>query len=93
MFDAEQDAEPAAEVVEKPDDALYCARCGHLVTRRRWAVAPDGRHERVCANPAGRLFTVNCFLEAPGAADRGPPTEEFTWFKGHAWNFAHCRAC
>lgn len=93
MFDAEQDTAPAAETVEKPDDALYCARCGHLVTRRRWAFAPDGGHERVCANPAGRLFTVVCFLEAPGAADCGTPTEEFTWFRGHAWNFAHCRCC
>ncbi|HCS69049.1 MAG TPA: hypothetical protein DIW51_03680 [Rhodospirillaceae bacterium] len=39
------------------------------------------------------MFTVVCFLEAPGATDRGAPTEEFTWFTGHAWNFAHCRAC
>ncbi|PIW26960.1 MAG: hypothetical protein COW30_12440 [Rhodospirillales bacterium CG15_BIG_FIL_POST_REV_8_21_14_020_66_15] len=93
MFDVEEDTAPAAEAEELTDDALYCARCGYLVTRRRWAFSPSGGHERVCANPAGRLFKVVSFLEAPGAADHGPPIEDFTWFQGYAWNFAHCRGC
>ncbi len=93
MFDAELETAAATKSAEKSDDGLYCARCGHLVTRRRWALAPDGGHERICANPVGRMFTVVCFLEAPGATDHGAPTEEFSWFTGHAWNFAHCRGC
>ena len=93
MFDAEEETAPAGETAEQPDDALFCARCGHLVTRRRWAFSPAGGHERICANPAGRMFKVLSFLEAPGAADRGPPTEDATWFQGYAWNFALCRGC
>tara|TARA_B100000513_G_scaffold62261_1_gene24380 strand:+ start:390 stop:737 length:348 start_codon:yes stop_codon:yes gene_type:complete len=81
------------DLAEATDDALYCARCGHLVTRQRWAIAPGGDRERVCANPAGRMFVVVSFAEAPGAADVGPPTEDYSWFKGYAWNFAHCRGC
>lgn len=63
------------------------------MTRTRWAYSPDGGHERLCANPAGHMFKVVSFLEAPGAADVGPPTDEHSWFKGYAWNFAQCRGC
>lgn len=93
MFEVEEDTASETEVEEKQDDALYCARCGHLVTRTRWAYRPDGRHERVFFNPSGHVFRVLCFMEAPGAADRGPPTDEFTWFSGYDWNFALCRSC
>ncbi len=93
MFEVDEDAVSEDAVEEKQDDSLFCARCGHLVTRAGWAARPEGGHERVCANPAGRMFQVVGFLEAPGAADRGAPTEEFTWFPGYAWNFAVCRGC
>ncbi len=74
------------------DDAIYCAQCSHLLTRMRWAVDIGG-HERVFINPAGRVFRISCFKEAPGAHDEGTPTEEFTWFPGYAWNLALCRGC
>lgn len=93
MFEVEEQSAPAGQAAELEDDALHCVRCGHLVTRGRWAFAPDGGHERLCANPAGRLFKVVSFTEAPGAVDQGPPTEEFSWFKGYVWNFALCRGC
>ncbi len=74
------------------DDAIYCAKCGHLLTRMRWAVDIGG-HERVFINPAGRVFRVACFKEAPGAEDVGEPTDEHTWFPDYEWNFALCRGC
>jgi hypothetical protein len=80
------------ETEETTDDVINCAMCGHLVTRGRWRLDIDG-HEHVFFNPAGRVFRVLCFREAPGAADQGDPTGEFTWFKGYKWNFAHCRGC
>ena len=82
MFEVDEDDAPAVETEDAPDDALYCVRCGHLVTRSRWAHTPEGGHERVCANPAGRMFKVVSFLEAPGAGDQGSPTDEFSWFPG-----------
>jgi len=74
------------------DDAIYCAKCSHLLTRMRWAVDIGG-HERVFINPAGRVFRIACFKDAPGATDEGTPTEEFTWFPGYAWNLAVCLGC
>ena len=76
----------------KTDDAVYCARCGHLLTRNRWAINIGG-FERVFINPAGRVFRIVNFVEAPGVADEGDPTEEHTWFTGYAWNFGICLGC
>lgn len=92
MLQESPDAEIEREVAETTDDGLYCAACGHLVTRGRWAISIDG-HEHVFFNPAGQIFRVVCFKEAPGAANAGEPTDAFTWFKGYDWNFALCRGC
>lgn len=77
---------------EKTDDAIYCARCGHLVTRTRWKIAIGGG-ERVFTNPAGFSFHVVCFADAPGAEPAGDPTEQHTWFAGYLWCFALCKGC
>ena len=62
------------------------------MTRTRWAF-DFGGFERVFINPAGRLFRIRLFREAPGAAETGQPTAEHTWFPGFSWNFALCRGC
>ena len=92
MLQVLPDAELETEQDEKADDAVHCVQCGHLVTRTRWALSMGG-HEHVFFNPAGVIFRVVCFAEAPGAADEGTPTDEFTWFKDYLWNFARCRGC
>lgn len=92
MLQIAPDAELDVEQDEKTDDAIYCARCGHLATRTRWALSMDG-HEHVFFNPSGVVFRVVCFAEAPGIADEGQPTDEFSWFKGYFWNFALCKGC
>ncbi len=77
----DQELEQNTDTEDTTDDALYCAECGHLITRTRWAISMDG-HERVFINPAGRVFRVCCFSEAPGASDVGAFTSEHTWFPG-----------
>jgi hypothetical protein len=77
----------------KEDDALYCAACGHLATRGRWRIAVNGDHAHTLANPAGLIFRVDCYKEAPGARAVGPPTDEFTWFRGYDWQVALCADC
>lgn len=74
------------------DDPIFCAACRHLVTRGRWSIDMGG-HERVFINPAGRVFRIRCFDDAPGVENIGTPTLEHTWFPGYAWTFAHCRGC
>lgn len=80
------------ETTEATDDAIYCTNCGDMLTRTRWAISMDG-HERVFINPAGRVFRVCCFSDAPGAISAGDPTTEHTWFPHYAWNFTMCAGC
>ncbi|HYG88230.1 MAG TPA: cereblon family protein [Azospirillum sp.] len=79
--------------VRDAERVYRCAACAREVTRGRWEIALDGGHERSFFNPAGVVFRVLCFKEAPGAAEVGPPTQEFTWFRGYAWRYAICRGC
>ncbi len=92
MLQIKPEDETPTDTEEKTDDALYCARCGHLVTRTRWKIYMGGS-ERVFTNPAGFTFRVVCFSDAPGASAEGEPTAEHTWFAGYQWNFALCRGC
>ena len=92
MLQKTPEAEKKSRAEADTDDAVYCAKCGHLLTRMCWAIEVGG-HERVFINPAGRVFRIACFREAPGTASEGIPTEEYTWFPGYAWNLALCLGC
>ncbi len=92
MLQIKPEDETTTETDEKSDDAIYCAGCGHLVTRGRWKISLGGT-ERRFTNPLGISFTVVCFSDAPGAVGEGTATEKDTWFPGYLWNFALCRGC
>lgn len=47
----------------------------------------NGAHGHVVFNPAGRLFRVACFHDAPGIQTVGEASGEFSWFKGYAWRY------
>jgi hypothetical protein len=63
------------------------------MTRGRWRIAERDAHEHTVFNPAGQLFTILCFKEAPGAATWGDASSDFTWFPGYRWTVATCRGC
>lgn len=86
-------AEADEDTETKTDDALYCAACGQLLTRTRWALVMGEGHERVFINPGGHVFRIACFIEAPGALQVGPATDEHTWFPGYAWKLVLCSGC
>lgn len=92
MLQIAPDAEIENEVDEKTDEAIYCARCGEVVTRTGWRLSMDG-HEHVVFNPLGRVFRILCFIEAPGAAAGGEASDDFSWFKGYLWRLAFCGDC
>ena len=73
--------------------AYLCARCRRLVTRGRWRLAMGGSHEHVVFNPAGIVFRVLCFKEAPGAVAAGEASADFSWFGGYSWRLALCAGC
>jgi len=73
--------------------AFYCARCGAFMTRSRFGIRMNGDHEHVVFNPAGILFRIACFSDAPGAVAVGNASAQFSWFKGFTWRIALCRTC
>ena len=93
MFKDAEDTLLEHEVFDDEASEIYCAACGHLITRTNWRIAFDGAHEHTLFNPAGVVFRVLCFKEAPGADASGQATTEFTWFDGYAWRIAFCAGC
>ena len=49
------------EIIDEETSELYCAACGHLVTRTDWSIAVDGAHEQTFFDPVGILFRVLSF--------------------------------
>lgn len=72
---------------------LLCATCGHRITSEGERISVLGSHEHRFFNPAGFLFHIGCFRNAPGCLTAGQPTTEFTWFPGFAWRHALCGGC
>jgi len=73
--------------------ALRCAACGHRITTEGDRISVGASHEHRFFNPAGFLFQIGCFRNAPGCFNIGQPTTEFTWFPGFAWRHSLCEGC
>lgn len=95
MLDLHGETDSSVEIDDDRglDDAIFCTNCSAVVTRIRWRLAMDGDHERTFFHPAGHVFRVLCFREAPGAVSAGDATGEFSWFKGYLWRFCLCLGC
>ena len=85
-------AEPRRHPAD-PEAAILCRNCRHLVTHPRERVAMAGSHRHSFANPAGLVFEIGCFRQAPGCRHAGPASPEFSWFPGYLWRIALCRGC
>ena len=78
---------------EDRDKGILCRVCSHLITSPEEMVEKADRHVYTFKNPAGIVYTIGCFQNAPGCLSLGTSTNEFTWFPGFLWNFAVCRRC
>ncbi len=76
-----------------PARAIFCRACGKAVTSRDRKIAVQGSHAHTFFNPAGIVFELGCFSNAPGCHRAGAASSEFTWFAGHVWRYAVCRGC
>ena len=70
-----------------------CAACGSPVTDESQRTNVQGSHDHFCINPADEEFHIGCFVNAPGCAVGGVPTEEYSWFPGYKWRYALCASC
>jgi hypothetical protein len=84
---------PQEEIEESDPEAIHCRACGWRITSRSQVSRRDGQFEHVFSNPAGIVFHIGCFNEAPGCTVSGTPTDFFSWFSGYSWSYAQCACC
>lgn len=82
--------------LEAPADTsrrLLCRACAHPVTSAAQRTTVNGGHQHVFSNPAGVLYEIGCFRQAPGCVQFATATLDYTWFPGYAWRYALCAQC
>jgi hypothetical protein len=77
----------------KAEESIRCAVCQHGITTNQQRTFIDGAHEHTFVNPAGHIYNIGCYKEAPGCVETGELALEHTWFKGYIWNYALCSRC
>lgn len=85
----EQDSEQADEAVRP----IQCAQCRFPLTTTQETAFVNSRHRHVFFNPAGLVFDIRCFYQAPGIQVVGTKNSEFSWFSGFLWQVGLCRGC
>jgi len=73
--------------------AVVCRNCRHPITAVKSLSSVDGSRTHTFFNPAGIVFEVICFSQAPGCVVHGPTSTEFSWFSGFTWRLAFCGNC
>lgn len=86
--------EDDSELERRDHDAIVCRHCGAQVSSRRAFFSMDGESaSRIFSNPYGLLHEIFTVRQAQGLLLEGPPTTEFSWFPGYAWEVAYCASC
>jgi hypothetical protein len=76
-----------------PEKYILCRQCTQLITTSNEKISVHGSHCHTFANPHGVVFDIGCFQSVTGCGHAGPPSDEFTWFKGFRWRIAVCGMC
>ncbi|SCA57562.1 hypothetical protein MTBPR1_60075 [Candidatus Terasakiella magnetica] len=91
-LDAQKDLSDKDELL-LGKEKLFCASCGHWVTTNELKVSIKEAHDHTVFNPAGIVFNIGCFRDAPGCWATGTPSSDFSWFSGYHWRMALCEGC
>lgn len=75
------------------DEKILCRECHQVITSPCERIDVQGSHQHTFANPTGLLFQIGCFRTVKGCGYAGPPTPEWSWFKGYSWRIAVCSKC
>jgi hypothetical protein len=84
---------PGTNARSREERVIVCARCGHRVTTDGERLEVEGRHEHTFLNPAGIVYRIACFRDAPGCTLAGGESSYWSWFPGFSWTIAVCEAC
>lgn len=72
---------------------VRCLHCRNYLTELQYLIAVDGETTHVFRNPVGQAFEIQTYGFVEGCTVSGKPTEFFSWFPGHAWQYSYCRQC
>lgn len=88
------DESPEDEIASAERRALCCRTCATEVSFEE-ALFCMGHDTvtRLFPNPYGDLREIYTLTTAYSLDFVGPPTTEFTWFPGYAWEVAYCLGC
>lgn len=80
-------------LAEGSEGWVRCATCAARLAHQSWMLGEGGRAPLVFKNPHGIVFYLLLVARVVGAHFEGPPTSEFTWFRGYAWRVGYCSQC
>lgn len=86
-------AQTASKPKEKPEETLICRECRQVITRPADRINIEGSFRHTFSNPHGIVYEIGCFQSIIGCGLVGPPSNEFTWFKGYNWRILICVGC
>ena len=81
------------ELENKKNKKLYCRHCKLHITDIDQTISINGAYTHTFKNPAGYVYTINCYQTANGCIVIGEPTDEHTWFPGYQWQIVLCQSC
>lgn len=91
--DAAIGVDESDERQQKGERVLRCRRCNAPITTFKEQTSRDGQHRHTVFNPAGIVYEIGCFRQAPGCVAPGAASREFSWFAGYSWRVAFCALC
>ena len=83
--------DPEEKTAHEP--VILCRQCRNHITDDTQRLSIDGANRHTFANPHGHVYDIACFGSAMGCYRAGPPSGEFTWFKGYSWQVIICADC
>ena len=78
---------------ERDKRKLVCSTCSHVVTAADKRIQVNNSHKHTFFNPAGIVYELGCFSDAPGCMAIGERSREFSWFAGASWQVVLCGNC
>ncbi len=81
------------EYAVEENKKLICKFCKNHITNADDAISVEAAHTHTFSNPAGYVYTINCYQTAPGCLVESERTNEFSWFKNYDWQIAFCNSC
>ena len=72
---------------------LRCKQCDAAIARAEDRISRAEKHLHTFFNPAGIVYEIGCFRQAPGCCVDERRSNEFSWFASYSWQISFCCSC